>query len=153
RRTSWQLSPDGTLLAAQDVQGRLGLWEFSTGIQRPLSSDDVPVTDRSDFLFSPTGEVLGAAYPDGLVVLWDTRTGQQKARVRVPAGRLPLICVLSPDLTRVLTVWSPPAVRPDADQTTDEPADPQLKCWRVWTISGDDPVARLQHQGSIRSEW
>jgi WD40 repeat protein len=149
RITAWELSRDGTLLAAKDANSCLGLWEFTTGIQRPLAAGGFPVDSPIEFSFSVTGDVLGAAYPDGSVILWYAANGQQKSRIKVPAERLPLLCRFSPDLERVLASQA----RQSGGQAIGSPDDPDSEDWKVWTISDNNPLARLQQSVGDRRVW
>ena len=81
------VSPDGTLAAAADGAGRIGVWDVATG--RRLTSVDhhdaqqVPVA-TSTLKFSADGTLLLGADPNGLTFVWKARTGQVLNKITGP---------------------------------------------------------------------
>lgn len=72
--TSVQFSPDGTMLASADLDGRVILWR--TGAWIPLRT----LNHRSEVYavaFSPDGKILASTGGDRKVILWNTVTGKE----------------------------------------------------------------------------
>ena len=69
-------SPDGTILAAGDLDNTIQLWDPVTGQHKDT------LTGHTDFIrnivFSPDGNTLASASQDETVRLWDVPTGQLK---------------------------------------------------------------------------
>ena len=63
------LSPDGTLLAAGQQDGRVGFWQVATG--HPLATLGGHAHIVSRVVFSPDGKVLASSSQDGTILLWD----------------------------------------------------------------------------------
>jgi WD40 repeat protein len=76
------LSPGGSILAAADANGTVGLWDVATHQQ--IGAPITAVSDPSalnggvaDVAFSPGGKILVTAGGDGTVRLWDVASHQQ----------------------------------------------------------------------------
>ena len=82
-------SPDGTLLAAAEVDGAVQMWNLATGqaVGAPLEADR-PGGSVNGLAFSPDGKLLAAADSDGTVRLWNPATGQAVG-APLPAGTGP----------------------------------------------------------------
>jgi WD40 repeat protein len=71
-------SPDGRLLAADNGDGRLSIWNLAERRRQgnPLPVDPVPESLEA-VAFSPDGRTLAAGSGDGTVVLFDPTTGER----------------------------------------------------------------------------
>ena len=92
-------SPDGTLLASTDADGRVRLWDLDTGqdvrtIQAGIASSE----GESNVAFSPDGMLLASPDADGTVRLWDSVTGQLVRTIQAGNGRV-IGVAFSPDGT------------------------------------------------------
>jgi len=65
-------SPDGTLLAAAEVDGYVRLWNPATGrpAGAPLHAYSGPAAAVNGVAFSPDGKLLASADADGTVRTW-----------------------------------------------------------------------------------
>jgi len=76
---SMAFNPNGTLLAAGSLDGRLSLWDLSTGKTRTvLKGHTSPITHLT---FSPDGKLLASAGSNGDVFIWDVKAGSQQANL------------------------------------------------------------------------
>jgi WD40 repeat protein len=125
-------SPDGSLLAALDAEGRLCVWEVATGAIRVVWRPTEDAQSPTYFRFSADGSSLGMALANATVHVWDPSTGRQRALVEVPDPRRPfLYCTLSPDLTKLLAVSRPGSVALAAGTSVAE----EWKLWSLGTVS------------------
>jgi WD40 repeat protein len=78
-------SPDGRLLAADNGDGRLSIWNLAERRRQgnPLPVDPVPESLEA-VAFSPDGRTLAAGSGDGTVVLFNPTTGK---RLGAPSDR------------------------------------------------------------------
>lgn len=66
-----ELSPDGRLVAAKDLDGRLRFWDATTGDAQSHPFPGLPASRPGDpFAFSPDGRLLAVAGEDGIVRVW-----------------------------------------------------------------------------------
>lgn len=72
-------SPDGKFLASAGRDGRLQIWESSTGQQ--LSSIQAHKKGVNCVAFSPDGRLLASGGNDGMVRLWDPITGESVGQI------------------------------------------------------------------------
>ena len=90
---NFAFSPDGKLLAFEDSQGIIVLWDTSTGqVITHLKGHTNYLTSMA---FSPDGKQLVSADQDGNVFLWDVAKQQLISTIAVKAGYAKI--VFSPD--------------------------------------------------------
>lgn len=69
RVVSVAAAPDGMMIAAKDLRGRITLWDPATGAE--LAVLEPPSITIGSIVFSPDGQALASSDPDGTVALWD----------------------------------------------------------------------------------
>ncbi len=83
-------SPDGKVLAAASGDGRIALWDVTTGKER-LSFLAHPENRDSSFrssptiAFSPDSQNLVSVSTDQTIRLWDAMTGKEQGRLALPS--------------------------------------------------------------------
>jgi RNA polymerase sigma factor (sigma-70 family) len=81
------LSPDGRLLAAGDADGRLDLWETTTGkLHHHLKLSGASIQTVA---FRPDSKELAVARGDGHVVIWDIASGREIRSLEAEVKRKP----------------------------------------------------------------
>ena len=89
-------SPDGTTLASGSLDGKVFLWETTTGQRKKI------LTGHTDevysITFSPDGRTLASGSWDKTLRLWDATTGQHKKTLTGHTGQVYCIA-FSPDGT------------------------------------------------------
>ncbi|MGI9455402.1 MAG: protein kinase domain-containing protein [Aeoliella sp.] len=78
RISSASLSPDGQLITAGTIEGKVRLFDSLTG--QLLWTADHGTRGQLYVAFSPDGESLVSAGDDGIVICWDVRTGESRVR-------------------------------------------------------------------------
>ncbi len=79
------LSPDGRLVIAGDVRGRLDLWDARTGkLIRALRKEGSPVRKLA---FDPTNRTIAVAQEDGSIALWDVAAGPNGKPLALPKAK------------------------------------------------------------------
>jgi WD40 repeat protein/DNA-binding SARP family transcriptional activator/class 3 adenylate cyclase len=104
--TQIEASPDGGLVAAVSFNGRLQVWDATTGAEA-MATD--PSSSTSGIAWSPDGDYLAAADNSGdrgLVTIRD-RTGREIAVLREEPGASVASVAFSPDGGRLVTAGSP----------------------------------------------
>jgi WD40 repeat protein len=86
-------SPDGQLLAAGSVQGRVRLWRVDGRPVHVLDGHKGAVLSLS---FAADGKTLATAGGDGTVRVWEVASGQERARLTGPRGCVSAVA-LAPD--------------------------------------------------------
>jgi WD40 repeat protein len=84
-------SPDGRLVAAASRDGRIALWEASTGhdVLYILAHPPQPDTARAAapaIAFMPDGQAVVSAAADDTIRFWDIRTGRERKQFHGPGG-------------------------------------------------------------------
>lgn len=98
--TAVVISPDGTLIAAGQLNGVIRLWDAATGqLVREFIGHSAGVFDLD---FSADGRLLGSASFDMLTKVWEVQSGREIASLYGNSGRV-LGVALSPDGTQVAT--------------------------------------------------
>src|SRR5690606_19689975 len=69
------VSPDGRVVAAGSVMGRIRMWESATG--QELHTINAHTGAVFSIGFSPDGAQLASASRDGEIAVWDVATGEQ----------------------------------------------------------------------------
>jgi WD40 repeat protein len=132
-------SPDGRLLAAASIRGRVVVWEAATG------AEVLRLEARSTVVaFSPDGRLLATSDGEDGVRLWDAATGAERMRFRGHDGGVEALA-FSPDGRRqasggadaTVLLWDVSALppRPAGELTEEELA----KCWD--DLAGPDAAA------------
>ena len=113
RATGGAISPDGTLVAAVDGHGVVGVWSSVTGHQlRVFRRHQGPAASSPlvDLRFSPDGRLLLSADLQGRTFVWQARTGRVMNEIRggaVPNGQyLGMGGAISPDDQLMVSVRS-----------------------------------------------
>jgi WD40 repeat protein len=104
--TQIEASPDGGLVAAVSLNGRLQVWDATTG-EEAIATD--PSSSTSGIAWSPDGDYLAAADNSGdrgLVTIRD-RTGRKIAVLREEPGASVASVAFSPDGGRLVTAGQP----------------------------------------------
>ncbi|MGW0911280.1 nSTAND1 domain-containing NTPase [Streptomyces sp. NPDC002784] len=83
-------SPDGRYLVAEDVVGRLTLWDARTWRRLAVLRAAASTVHRAALAFSADGTLLAAGAPDGSVQVWETDT-PGLAAATLPAGDGPAV--------------------------------------------------------------
>ncbi|MFI9770672.1 WD40 repeat domain-containing protein [Streptomyces sp. NPDC052415] len=83
-------SPDGRYLVAEDVVGRLTLWDARTWRRLAVLRAAASTVHRAALTFSADGTLLAAGAPDGSVQVWETAT-PGLAAATLPAGDGPAV--------------------------------------------------------------
>jgi WD40 repeat protein/serine/threonine protein kinase/Flp pilus assembly protein TadD len=93
RITSVKYTPDGKLLLAASLDGKIRIWQAATGrLIRILTAhrQPLPITAKDFDVYglavSPDGNQFAAGAGDNTVVVWDTATGAERLRLRGHAG-------------------------------------------------------------------
>ena len=86
-------APDGNTLAGGDLDGRLRLWNVTTGRGRKLPKQPRAVQAVG---FAPDGRTLASGSRDGTVKLWDVASGRERRTLPGPCGEVRALA-FSPD--------------------------------------------------------
>lgn len=98
--TSVAINPDGSLIAAGQLNGVIRLWDAATGqLVRELTGHSAGVFDLD---FSTDGKLLGSASFDMLTKIWEVQSGSEIATLYGHTGRI-LGVAFSPNGTQVAT--------------------------------------------------
>lgn len=95
-----QFSPDGSLLAAGSIDGRVRLWNAGSGALQATLQGHTSIVGSLDF--SPDGKTLATASWDGTARLWDLSTRKPRAVLRGHEKQLAGV-VFSPDGKQIAT--------------------------------------------------
>jgi WD40 repeat protein len=129
--TAVEYSRDGRLIATGDEDGRVTLWE-------PSSGDEIAVLDPpsdaqpgiNGLAFSPDGSILITASTDGIAKIWDLDTYELIRTIQGHEDRI-MNVTLSPDGTLIATA--------SGDGTA-----------RIWSLDGDQLRVLSGHQGGVQ---
>ena len=142
--TKAAFSPDGRLLAAADVNGRVTLWDGRIGRQigqLPASSGATPEDGPeaiSALAFAPDGKTLATAGDTGTVRLWDTASNQPLSEpLPTPPGDKIYALAFTPDGTSLHTVGR----------------RTPLQSYPTTTQSANRSLCRRAHGGLTPTEW
>lgn len=98
--TSLAFSPSADLLAAGTKDGRIQIWQLSSGrLTQNLRAQDAPVRNVA---FAPDGTRLLSDGPGGSVQLWEVRTGTRIRSLGRPESQI-IAAAFSPDGRRIVT--------------------------------------------------
>ncbi len=123
--TSAAFSPDGTVVATGDRQGRLRLWSVDDGLQRQEAKAHDGIVRV--VAFSPDGAMVATAGSDSTVKLWDAKTGKHLADLTGHSGPVYTIS-FAPDGRRLASGgWD--------------------KAVRVWDVLAKTHLATFEGQG------
>ena len=140
--TSAVYSPDGTIIASTSRDGKVRLWNTTTGnLKVKLITDIDKIYQDHIAVFSPDGNLIatGGSFSSksqnrlmGAVRLWDAATGKLKATFTTQ--NLPVTTVVfSPDSTTLVSLNS------------------QKKAMNLWHISSGKLIVTLGHTNKIHS--
>lgn len=101
-------SPDGSMVATVDHEGRVELWDPDRGQLRATLDDVGVLLDR--LVFSPDGSRLAAAGMEGRVMVWDLESGERTAAYVGHEGRI-IALAFTPDGRGLATAGYDPYVR------------------------------------------
>jgi WD40 repeat protein len=164
-------APDGATLAVGQQDGRITLWDVTTGRMRSALSGHIDFV--ASLAYAPDGETLASSGGDRCVRLWDPKTGRERfaipgqASTVVPLSFSPdgRFLALADQVSPVVRLWmiaagleceraalrgtegSVVAVAISPDGTTLVTADlrGQITCWDLATLA-IRPI-RLEHAG------
>jgi WD40 repeat protein len=114
-------SPDGRILAAASRDGRIALWEASTGkevlyIMAHPNPDDAAFSTSPCVAFSPDGKTLVSASTDKTIRLWDVATAKELRQFQAPDGGFHAVAfapdgkaLVSGSSDSTVVVWDPAA--------------------------------------------
>ncbi|CAK79904.1 unnamed protein product (macronuclear) [Paramecium tetraurelia] len=88
-------SPDSTILAFDNGNNSICLWDVKTGQQKAKLDGH---SNTCQVCFSPNGTTLASGNDDNSIYLWDVKTGQQKAKLDGHSSQVYSVC-FSPDGT------------------------------------------------------
>ncbi|MFE6336656.1 helix-turn-helix domain-containing protein [Streptomyces sp. NPDC057798] len=105
-------SPDSRYLVAEDVVGRLTLWDARTWRRLAVLRAAASTVHRAALAFSADGTLLAAGAPDGSVQVWETAT-PGLAAATLPAGDGPAVgLAFAAGELRIASAHLPPRTRP-----------------------------------------
>jgi WD40 repeat protein/class 3 adenylate cyclase/DNA-binding SARP family transcriptional activator len=128
---SMEYSPDGRVIATGDEDGRVTLWDASSGEEIVVldpPSDRQPSVDG--LAFSPDGSILVSASTDGTAKVWDLDTDRLVRTLRGHDDRLSN-AAFSPDGSLIATS--------SGDGTA-----------RIWDLDGNQLEVLAGHQGAVQ---
>ncbi|HLJ94121.1 MAG TPA: hypothetical protein VKU02_13120 [Gemmataceae bacterium] len=108
---AWAFSPDSAFLllamggssVVTDAEGKVSLWDLTTGQERTLFMGHSKLVVAAGF--TPDGRTLATASVDGTVKLWDPTTGQERLTLRHEAG-IPTSLAFTADGQNLIVSWS-----------------------------------------------
>jgi WD40 repeat protein len=83
-------SANGKIIVAGTAEGRLGIWDASTG-KRRCALPGSAGTRGTKIAISPDGKLVAATLPDGSIGLWNATTGKEFHSIRAGMNRCRLL--------------------------------------------------------------
>jgi WD40 repeat protein len=143
-------SPDGTMLAAANGDGTVGLWSVRSGMSiatlpRPASAGTSSFT--SAVAFSPTGSMLATSYDASTVSLWSVATRQVTGTLSTSGGQWVRSVAFSQD-GRLLATGTGSGSTGNTSTSTSSTANSGTASSgsvQLWDVASHQVVATLTH--------